>query len=110
ISSAGPPSDRALPLDSLRFRSSLGRLAPRLSRTHRKSRQMTILLDVRVPRTLDIIVRDWSSEASRGARLEAWVIEDEQARRHAEQDLAKAGVTARIRSAYKPLVHAFLED
>ena len=27
---------------------------------------MTLLLDERIPRTLDIIVRDWSTDANRG--------------------------------------------
>jgi hypothetical protein len=71
---------------------------------------MTILLDERVSRTLDTLVRDWTSGDHRGAHLEAWLFEDEEARRKAEQTLAQAGVTARLRSAYKPLVHAFLED
>ena len=71
---------------------------------------MTLLLDERIPRTLDIIVRDWALEANRGARLEAWVFEDSAARRRAEEQLSEAGVAARIRSAYKPLVHAFLDE
>jgi hypothetical protein len=71
---------------------------------------MTILLDERVPRTLDALVRDWAHERHRGAHLEAWLFEDEAARREAERSLARSGVTARLRSAYKPLVHAFLED
>jgi hypothetical protein len=71
---------------------------------------MTILLDEQVPRTLDNLVRDWANGAHRGTRLEAWLFEDEVARRRAETQLAQAGVTARIRSAYKPLVHAFLEE
>lgn len=71
---------------------------------------MTILLDTRVPRTLDALLRDWTADAHRGAHLEAWLFEDEAARREGEQALARAGVTARLRSAYKPLVHAFLED
>ncbi|MCG7391725.1 peptidase M14 [Microvirga sp. ACRRW] len=71
---------------------------------------MTILLDERVPRTLDILLRDWASDKHRGTRLEAWLFEDEAARRAGEARLAQAGVTARLRSAYKPLVHAFLEE
>jgi Zinc carboxypeptidase len=71
---------------------------------------MTILLDDRVPRTLDALVRDWAHERHRGAYLEAWLFEDEAARREAERTLARVGVKARLRSAYKPLVHAFLED
>ncbi|MGO4525885.1 M14 family zinc carboxypeptidase [Microvirga sp. 2MCAF35] len=71
---------------------------------------MTILLDERISRTLDILLRDWARNDHRGAMLEAWLFEDEAARRAAEAVLAEAGVRARLRSAYKPLVHAFLEE
>lgn len=68
---------------------------------------MASLLEVDIPRTLDEIVRN---HAKPGASLEAWVFEDERARRAAEAALADAGVRARIRSAYKPLLHFFLEE
>ncbi|MBF9194540.1 peptidase M14 [Microvirga terrestris] len=71
---------------------------------------MTILLNERVPRTLDILVRDWAKSDHRGMILEAWLFEDEAARRRAEQVFAASGIHARLRSAYKPLVHAFLEE
>jgi len=71
---------------------------------------MTVLLDLQVPRTLDALVRDWTRDDHRGTHLEAWLFEDEAARREGERALARSGVTARLRSAYKPLVHAFLED
>jgi hypothetical protein len=71
---------------------------------------MTTLLDARIPRTLDALVRDWGRPEHRGAELEAWLFEDEAARREAESALSEAGVSARLRSAYKPLVHAFLEE
>jgi len=71
---------------------------------------MTILLDTRIPRTLDALLREWARDEHRGVRLEAWLFEDEAARRGAEEILAQSGVTARLRSAYKPLVHAFLEE
>ena len=68
---------------------------------------MTSLLEIDIPRTLDALVRD---HAKPGTSLEAWVFEDELARRAAEAALADAGVRARIRSAYKPLLHFFLEE
>ena len=71
---------------------------------------MTVLLDERAPRTLDELLREWARPEHRGTRLEAWLFEDEAARRGAEAALAEAGVAARLRSAYKPLVHAFLEE
>lgn len=71
---------------------------------------MTELLNEIIPRTLDALVMEWTQETRRGARIEAWLFEDEGARRDAELTLAQAGVTARLRSAYKPLVHAFHEE
>lgn len=71
---------------------------------------MSVLLDQRIERTLDRLVHDWTREECRGADIEAWLFEDQMARRRAEERLAEAGVKARIRSAYKPLVHAFLEE
>lgn len=71
---------------------------------------MTILLERTYLRTLAEIVRSLPERVRAGEIAEIWCFEDEAARRAAEADLAKAGVTARVRSAYKPLVHAFLEE
>ncbi|MDG2570743.1 hypothetical protein P7L87_24635, partial [Vibrio parahaemolyticus] len=71
---------------------------------------MTILLDERISRSLDILLREWARIENRGVILEAWLFEDEAERRAAEAVLAEAGVRARLRSAYNPLVHAFLEE
>lgn len=69
---------------------------------------MTALLDTTIARTLDQLVERLSK--TRGARVEAWLFEDEAARRDAERRLAAVDVRATIRSAYKPLLHAFLEE
>lgn len=69
-----------------------------------------ILLDKTFPRTLDTWVRTYATPAWRGAMLEGWLFEDAPARRAAEARLAQAGVQARLRSAYKPLLHYFLEE
>lgn len=60
-------------------------------------------------RTLDALVARFR-DAPAGTRLEAWTFDDRAARRRAEGLLATRGVTARIRSAYKPIVTFFLED
>jgi hypothetical protein len=70
----------------------------------------TLLLDRRFDRTLDAWVRRFSAPEWRGARLEGWLFEGPAARRNAERALAEAGVAARLRSAYKPLVFHFLEE
>jgi len=71
---------------------------------------MVRLLDERVPRTLDQLVTKLHDSSFRGSRVQAWLFEDVEERRAAERTLATAGVHARFRSAYKPLVHFFLEE
>ncbi len=73
---------------------------------------MSVLLDTVFPRTLDRIVAEYSgfSKTQPGTRLEFWTFDNGAARREAERKLAAMGVEARIHSAYKPLVHYFLED
>ncbi|ANY16997.1 peptidase M14 [Bordetella pseudohinzii] len=69
-----------------------------------------ILLDTTFARLADTWLERYARPQWRGCRLEGWLFEGLAARRRLETALAEAGVTARIRSAYKPLVHAFLED
>ena len=71
---------------------------------------MAVLLDVRIPRTLDAWVKELSRSPIAGTRVEGWLFEGRAARRRAEGRLADIGITARLRSAYKPLVHHFLEE
>lgn len=69
---------------------------------------MTLLIERQFPRTLDALVQRFHGRSD--LSIEAWLFEDEAARRAGEDRLAASGVTARLRSAYKPLVHAFLEE
>ncbi len=62
----------------------------------------------RLPRTLDALLDRFEGRAD--LQVDAWLFEDGAARRTAEDRLAASGVRARLRSAYKPLVHAFLEE
>lgn len=68
------------------------------------------LLEVSLPRTLDAWVQRFEQGEWQGAQLEGWLFEAAPARHAAERRLAAAGVKARLRSAYKPLVHYFLEE
>lgn len=67
---------------------------------------MTEIFSQTFERTLDELLK----QAVPGQSLEAWTFDDLKSRRDCEQRLAEKGVTARIRSAYKPLLHAFLEE
>ena len=71
---------------------------------------MTLILDRRFPRTLDALQARFGTEAARGTALQAWTFDDAPTRRAAEARLAAFGVTARLRSAYKPLLHTLLEE
>lgn len=67
---------------------------------------MSLILDQVFKRTLDQIL----AQSHQGQPLEAWTFDDRASRKAAEEQLAAKGVSARIRSAYKPLLHAFLEE
>ncbi|CAN7655272.1 peptidase M14 [Neorhizobium tomejilense] len=69
---------------------------------------MTLIHEQQVGRTLDTLVARFSG--AKGTRIEAWVFDDEKSRGKAEAILAAAGVEAKFRSAYKPLLHFFLEE
>lgn len=66
---------------------------------------MKTLLDIQIPRAVDELLAN-----PPGQCFEAWVFEDEPTRRSIEAALRVAGVSARLRSAYKPLLHFFLEE
>ena len=68
------------------------------------------LLDVTLARTLDEWVSRFEQSEWHGAAVEGWLFEGAAARRAAEQRLAAIGVKAKLRSAYKPLLHYFLEE
>lgn len=62
------------------------------------------------PRTTRALLEEYATATYQGYRLEAWVFDDEAERRATEAAFKTAGVSARLRSAYKPLVHFFLEE
>lgn len=66
---------------------------------------MTVLFEASFERTLDRLCAQLN-----GKMAEAWTFDDARSRRAAERRLAERGVSARIRSAYKPLLHFFLEE
>ncbi|AVG40201.1 M14 family metallopeptidase [Achromobacter insolitus] len=68
------------------------------------------LLEKTFDRTLDAWTHAYMAPAWRGAVVEGWLFEGVDARRAAQERLAQAGVTARFRCAYKPLLHFFLEE
>ena len=71
---------------------------------------MRPLLDLALPRTLDAWVDELQAAQAPGVVVDGWLFEGPSARRAAEQRLRAAGIEARLHSAYKPLVHHFLEQ
>lgn len=67
---------------------------------------MTLIFERSFERTLSRLVAD----AKAGQTIEVWTFDDRQSRLEIERKLSELGVHARIRSAYKPLVNAFLEE
>ncbi|SCB14290.1 M14 family metallopeptidase [Rhizobium multihospitium] len=67
---------------------------------------MTVIFERSFERTLSRLVAD----AKPGQNFEAWTFDDRESREQAERALKEKGVQARIRSAYKPLVNAFIEE
>ncbi|MEX3007791.1 M14 family zinc carboxypeptidase [Hoeflea sp. TYP-13] len=70
----------------------------------------TTLCDVQINASLDKLVGMFSSPEFAGAEVELWVFDGRERREKARKALETEGVIARVRSAYKPLVHAVLEE
>ncbi len=71
---------------------------------------MTVLFEASFERTLDRLCAQLTGSPQGGNPVEAWTFDDAPSRRAAERRLAERGVSARFRSAYKPLLHFFLEE
>jgi hypothetical protein len=84
--------------------------AERRERIRLAAETMVVLLDIAIARTLDDLLIRFCNGAHKGSRLEAWLFEDADARQQAERRLAASAVKAKLRSAYKPLLHFFLEE
>ncbi|MGO2241195.1 MAG: peptidase M14 [Halomonas sp.] len=74
------------------------------------STQVTTLLERSFPRTTRTLLETYATPAYQGYRLEAWVFDDEAERQRTQAAFKAAGVSACLRSAYKPLAHFFLEE
>lgn len=71
---------------------------------------MSVLYEKTYPRTVHALVEHFLKPEMRGAKVEAWLFDDQPSRFAAETKLREAGVEARLHSAYKPLLHFFLEE
>lgn len=71
---------------------------------------MSTLFEKAYQRSIDSLITRFAKPAMQGATLEAWLFDDQKSRKAAEHTLQAAGVNATLRSAYKPLVHFFIEE
>ncbi|MGQ5719186.1 M14 family metallopeptidase [Pseudochrobactrum asaccharolyticum] len=71
---------------------------------------MSMIFEKSFERSLDKLVSRFSDASMKGATVEAWLFDDLQSRKAAEAKLQALGITAKLHSAYKSLVHFFLED
>ncbi|UTV30817.1 M14 family zinc carboxypeptidase [Photobacterium atrarenae] len=71
---------------------------------------MSQIFTTTISSSLVALVEQLRDTRYHGCTVEAWVFSDRASRRAAEASLRAIGVQARIRSAYKPLLHFFLED
>ena len=70
---------------------------------------MTRFLSLDTPRTLAAVTARLLAERPEGL-TEVWLFEDSAARAASQAALTAAGLQVRLHSAYKPLVHFFLEE
>lgn len=71
---------------------------------------MSMIFERKFERSIDSLINRFNAPEMQGATVEAWVFDDQASRKATEQKLHALGVTAKLRSAYKPLVHFFLEE
>ena len=71
---------------------------------------MTHIFSTTITPTTLQLVEQFGKPEYQGQLIEAWVFADKTHRLQAEEALLDLGVKAKLRSAYKPLLHFFLED
>ncbi|QUX97965.1 peptidase M14 [Marinomonas sp. CT5] len=69
----------------------------------------TIFSSTQTP-TLQQLIKQFGKTEYQGQLIEAWVFANQEHRQYAESALLELGVKAKFRSAYKPLLHFFLEE
>ncbi|MHA2937567.1 M14 family zinc carboxypeptidase [Vibrio sp. RC27] len=71
---------------------------------------MSLILSTKIKATLPELVQQYSQPEYQSHEIELWVFNDKKSRQSAEKQLQMAGINAKIRSAYKPLLHFVLEE
>ena len=71
---------------------------------------MSKVFECEIALTSKQLLSDPRLDSWAGHTLELWLFEGVQARQALARQLEQRGIEARVRSAYKPLLHAFLEE
>lgn len=71
---------------------------------------MTCIFEKTFERSISKLLNLCADPVMQGATIEAWLFDDQPSRQAAEKKLNELGVNAKLHSAYKPLIHFFLED
>lgn len=71
---------------------------------------MSVIFENTYKRSIDLLIESFLKPEMRGVKVEAWLFDDQPSRFAAEARLHEAGIEAQLRSAYKPLLHFFLEE
>jgi hypothetical protein len=71
---------------------------------------MTVMVEHTIARTATTLLADERLSAWSGLNMSLWLYEGHAERLRVQQMLSEHGITARVRSAYKPLLHFFLEE
>ncbi len=69
-----------------------------------------LLIDRSFPRTADVLLEQLTSADYSGCTAEIYLFEGPENRHSIRAELMARGIHARVRSAYKPIVHFFLEE
>ncbi|ETX12146.1 peptidase M14 [Marinomonas ushuaiensis DSM 15871] len=71
---------------------------------------MNCIYSTTIESTINQLIEKFGKIEYQDQLIEAWVFGDKSHRQRAEKELSKHGVNAKLRSAYKPLLHFFLEE
>ncbi|WP_027856888.1 M14 family metallopeptidase [Marinobacterium jannaschii] len=71
---------------------------------------MTRIFSRTIAPTIDQLIAQYAVPARQGQMIEAWLFNDLASRQAAEAAFVRRGIKARFHSAYKPLLHFFLEE
>ena len=74
------------------------------------SQSKSVICRTELPTSLSVLVDRFKQAPFKGAAIDIWVFDGPERRKAAEREIARAGADVHIHSAFKPLLHALLEE